>query len=176
MKIEFLTKNYNARENLKSLITKKIDRLDKYFHDDIKIKVMLKAAGDLHTLELTIMLDGLVMRTEVSSGNMFENIDVALPKLEKQIVKHRAKITDKSKKVSIKELEQSFVPEIHEDKNSRVVRSKTFELKPMTVEDAIAELELIGHNFYVFLNKAAKAVNVLYRRNDGNYGLIETIV
>ncbi len=174
MKIEFVTKNYSASEKLKDLITKKIDRLDKYFHSEIKIKVMMKAAADNYTLELTILLDGIVLRAEVTGANMYENIDIALPKLEKQIVKHRAKLTDKSKKISLKELEQSFIPEIHADKHG-VVRSKTFELSPMTVEDAITELELIGHSFYVFLNKATRAVNVLYRRNDADYGLIETV-
>ncbi|MCL2062186.1 MAG: ribosome-associated translation inhibitor RaiA [Firmicutes bacterium] len=178
MKIEFIAKNYEAKEKLKELYTKKIARLDKFFHDDIKIKVMLKKSGENFTTELTILLDGIILRTEVSGDNMFENIDIALPKLEKQIIKHRAKITDKSKKVSIKELEQSFIPELHGASSNKngVVRSKTYQLTPMQTEDAISELELVGHSFFVFLNKLTNAVNIVYKRFDGGYGLIETVV
>jgi len=174
MKIEFLTKNYHANEKIKDLIERKLGRLDKFFHEEIPVKAMLKEAGAIQTLELTILLDGLVMRAEVSSDNMFGNIDLALPKLEKQIVKHRKKLTDRSKKLSIKELEQSYIPEFHGDPH-QLVRTKVYALKPMAVEDAIDELELVGHNFYVFLNKLSMRVNVLYIRNDGDYGLIETV-
>ena len=175
MKIEFVTRNYKASEKIKEIITKKLDRLDKFFASDIKIKVMLKQTGDSQTLELTILLDSIVLRAEVSSDNMFDNIDIALPKLEKQIVKHRSKLTEKSKKISIKELEQGYQPELLPEEPSKLVRTKVYALAPMKVEDAIEELELVGHSFYVFLNKFTTRVNVLYRRNDGDYGLIETV-
>lgn len=176
MRIEFLTKNYNASDKLKDVITKKVDRLDKFFDDDVRVKIMLKEANDVQTLELTVMLDGIVMRAEVSSGNMYDNIDLALPKLEKQIIKHRSKLMSKSKKFRIKELSTDYTPPAEQEKSHGVVRSKTFELSPMTVEDAIDELELLGHNFFVFCNKGTRAVNVLYKRNDGDYGLIETVI
>ena len=176
MRIEFLSKNYNASDKLKDVITKKVDRLDKFFEDDVRVKVMLKEANDVQTLELTVMLDGIVMRAEVSSGNMYDNIDIALPKLEKQIIKHRSKLMSKSKKFRIKELSTDYAPPAEQEKSHGVVRSKTFELSPMTVEDAIDELELLGHTFFVFCNKSTKAVNVVYKRNDGDYGLIETVV
>jgi len=177
MKIEFLSKNYEVKDKLKDIITKKISRLEKFFDDTVTIKVTLKKAAALETMELTIVLDGNVLRSEVYSANMFENIDIALPKLEKQIIKHRAKLSKKSRKVNLKELDLGFVPEIHGAAMvHKVVRSKTFELKPLSVDDAIDELELTDHSFYVFLNKATNAVNVLYARNDGEYGLIETVV
>lgn len=175
MRIEFLTKNYNPSDKLKDVITKKVERLDKFFENDTKVKIMLKQANDVDTLELTIVLDGAVLRAEVSSDNMYDNIDLALPKLEKQIIKHRSKLASKSKKVRIKELDMSYEPPVEKEVTHGVVRSKTYELTPMTVEDAIEELELVGHSFYVFSNKTTKNVNVLYRRNDGDYGLIETV-
>ena len=175
MRIEFLTKNYSPSDKLKDLIEKKVQRLDKFFEDDTKVKVMLKQANDVQTLELTIMLDSSVMRAEVSGENMYENIDVALPKLEKQIIKHRDKLVSRSKKVRIKDADISFAPPVEKEDYRGVVRSKTYELTPMTVEDAIEELELVGHSFYVFSNKTTKNVNVLYKRIDGNYGLIETV-
>ena len=174
MKIEFVTKNYNASENLKNLVAKKLSRLDKFFREEIPVKVMMKEVKAVQSLELTILLDGMILRAEVSGDNMFANLDSALPKLEKQIVKHRSKLTDRSKKLSIKELEQSYIPEFHGDPH-KVVRTKVFSLTPMTVNDAIAELELVGHSFYVFLNRDSKCVNVLYIRKDGEYGLIETV-
>ncbi|WP_251612383.1 ribosome hibernation-promoting factor, HPF/YfiA family [Pumilibacter muris] len=175
MRIEFLTKTYTPSEKLKDVITKKVQRLDKFFEDDTKVKILLKKANDVETLELTIVLDSAVMRAEVSSGNMYENIDIALPKLEKQIIKHRSKLIAKSKKVRSKELDAAYVPAAEKEETHGVVRSKSYELTPMTVDDAIEELELVGHSFYVFSNKSTKKVNVLYKRHDGDYGLIEAL-
>ena len=175
MRNEFLTKTYTPSEKLKDVITKKVQRLDKFFEDDTKVKILLKKANDVETLELTIVLDSAVMRAEVSSGNMYENIDIALPKLEKQIIKHRSKLIAKSKKVRSKELDAAYVPSAEKEETHGVVRSKSYELTPMTVDDAIEELELVGHSFYVFSNKSTKKVNVLYKRHDGDYGLIEAL-
>ena len=172
MRIEFLTKNYNPSEKLKDVVTKKVERLDKFFEDDTKVKIVLKKANDVETMELTIVPDGVVMRAEVSGGNMYDNIDIALPKLEKQIIKHRGKLTSKSKKVRIAD---AVAAPAEKEENHGVVRSKSYQLTPMTVEDAIEELELVGHSFYVFANKNTDNVNVLYRRNDGDYGLIEAV-
>ncbi|MCL2375015.1 MAG: ribosome-associated translation inhibitor RaiA [Firmicutes bacterium] len=177
MRIEFVSKNFVARDRLKNIVEEKAARLARYFSDDVILKVMLKATGDIHTMELTIIEGGVVMRSEYSSSNMYENIDVALPKLEKQIVKYRKKLSAKSKKFSIRELELSYVPEIHDaEKPHKVVKTKCFELRPMSIDDAIVELELLGHEWYVFLDKATKHTSVLYRRRDGEYGVLETVV
>ncbi len=171
MKIDFLCRNYEASDKLKDVITKKVDRLDKFFEDDTKVKIVLKEANNVQTMELTIAVSGGVLRAEVSGKNMYELIDQALPKLEKQIIKHHAKMKDKKFKVKdfAGETDKPVEPE------KQVVRSKAFELTPMTVEDAIEEMELVGHEFYVFLNRATGNVSVLYTRRDGNYGLIEGI-
>ena len=180
MNIEYLCKNYDASDKLKSIIDKKVQKLDKFFDDDTRIKIGLKKGNtrntdDLYTLELTIMLDGAIMRAEVTTDNMYSNIDLAIPKLEKQIIRHHKKIESKTKKLRIKDF--SAIPDdIPEEEERTLVRSKCYTLIPMSVDDAIEELELIGHNFYVFLNKATNSINVLYVRNDGNYGLIETVV
>ena len=183
MKIEFLCKNYDASDKLKSIIDKKVQKLDKFFDDDTRIKIGLKKGNtrntdDLYTLELTIMLDGAIMRAEVTTDNMYSNIDLAIPKLEKQIIRHHKKIESKTKKLRIKDFSAipDDIPEEEVKEEKTLVRSKCYTLIPMSVDDAIEELELIGHNFYVFLNKATNSINVLYVRNDGNYGLIETVV
>ena len=182
MKLEFLCKNYDASDKLKTLIEKKVQRLDKFFDDDTRIKVMLKkgntrSVNDSYTLELTILLDSSVLRAEVTSDNMYSNIDLALPKLEKQIIRHHKKIESKSKKFRAKDLTPDIIEaEEAEEEDKKLVRSKHFSLIPMSIDDAIEEMELLGHTFYVFLNKSTNSVNVLYNRNDGNYGLIETVV
>ncbi len=175
MIIEFLSKNYTPTDKIKDLIDKKVQRLDKFFvGEDTKIKVCLKQVKDnTYTLELTIVLDSTVMRAEVTSDNMYNNIDIALPKLEKQIIKHHTKLLSRSKKIREKFAED----EVKEaEKPSTVVKTKTYELSPMTVEDAIEELELVEHSFFVFLNKATGNVNVVYKRNEGDYGLIQAVV
>lgn len=177
MKIEFLSKNYVPSEKLKDIISKKVDKLNKFFEEDTKVKIFFKESNEVHTLELTIVVDSILLRSEVSSGNMYENIDIALPKLEKQIIKHRTKIASKSKKFRIKELDLDYIHPVNgEDTVRGVVKSKSYQLSPMTVEDAVEELELVGHSFYVFCNKATDNVNVVYKRNDGDYGLIEAVV
>lgn len=182
MYIEYLCKNYDPSDKLKSIIDKKVQKLDKFFEDDTRIKAVLKkgatrSADDVYTLELTILLDGAVLRAEVTSDNMFSNIDLAIPKLEKQIIRHHKKLESKSKKFRIKDMSavsDEVEEEVKEEKT--VVRTKSYTLIPMSIDDAVEELELVGHNFYVFLNKATNSINVLYVRNDGNYGLIDTIV
>ena len=175
MRIEFLCKNYNASDKLKDIITKKVDKLDKFFEDDTKAKIVLKKSKDIETLEITIAVSGGIARAEVSGGNMYENIDLAIPKIERQIIRHHSKI--KSKKFKIKDIDfaQPEVEAVAKEPEKKVVRSKTYSLVPMTVEDAIEEMELVGHDFYVFLNKETGNVNVLYARHDGDYGLIETV-
>ncbi len=181
MTIEYLCKNYEASDKLKSVIDKKVQKLDKFFDDDTRIKIALKkgntrSTDDLYTLELTIMLDGTVLRAEVTSDNMYNNIDLALPKLEKQIIRHHKKLESKSKKFRARDMSFQEIVEEQPEEEKMLVRSKCYTLVPMSIDDAIEELELIGHNFFVFLNKTTNSINVLYVRNDGNYGLIETVV
>ncbi len=183
MRIEYLSKNYDPSDKLKAIIEKKVQKLDKFFDEDMRIKINLKKGNtrntdDLYTLELTIMSDGAIMRAEVTSDNMYSNIDLAIPKLEKQIIRHHEKIESKTKKFRGKDLSAiaEDVPEEEVKEEKSIVRSKCYTLIPMSIDDAVEELELVGHDFYVFLNKATNSINVLYVRNDGNYGLIETIV
>lgn len=182
MIIDFLCKNYNASEKLKDVITHKLDKLDKFFDSNTHVKVVLKDESSKneeskYTLELTIVVDSMVLRAEVTSGNMYSNIDMALPKLEKQIVRHHKKLASKSKKVRVKGISaEDEVKDIEEDVIGKLVRSKTYALAPMSVDDAISDIEMLDHSFYVFLNSRSNAVNVLYRRKDGNYGLIETVL
>ena len=177
MIIDYQTKNYTAKDNLKEVIDKKIQRLGKYFDDDVKIKVMMKETKDVETMELTIFLGGTVLRAEVSGEKgqtMYDLIDLVLPKLEKQIKRHHTIIASKSKKFRQKEIVEAIKSE--EKETNGIVRVKSFDLEPMDEIEAIAELEMIGHSFYLFRNKATEKVNVIYKIIYGNYGMIEANV
>ena len=174
MEIEINSKNYDVSEKLKDIIEKKVAKLDKYFNEDAVAKVLCKKEGMYNKLELTVRSKGLFYRAEVTGENMYENIDQALPKVERQIVKYGDKFFTRLKKDSLNK-DYLFFEELPEMKKLEVVKKKTFELEPISVEDAKVFLDTIDNNFYVFLNRETNNVNIIYRRNDGNLGLIETI-
>ena len=171
MKIEILSRNYRANDRLKTIIEEKISKLDKYFGVDAKAKVVCSEQNKIKKMEITITNKGLLYRSEVASDNMFENIDLALPKIEKQIVRASEKLKDKKKKA--KEVPVfEFIDEIPAPL-PEVYKKKSFDLDPLTVEDAAEYMDRIGHAFYIFLNAKTGKVNVLYKRKDDKLGLIE---
>ncbi len=172
MEIKYISKNYKISDKLKDIIEKKLSKLEKYFTKDTTIKVACTEQNDICKLEITINSAGLFIRSEVESDNMYNNIDLSMPKLERQIVKnnkkYKNKFADRLIADTLEFLEEEPVSEPY-----KVVKKKSFELDPMTVEDAEAYMEAVGHSFYVFLNAETGEINVLYKRNDGNLGLIE---
>ncbi len=174
MKIEITSKDYNVSEKLKDIIEKKVSKLDKYFNDDAVAKIACKKEGNLNKLELTVRSKGLFYRSEVTSDNMYDNIDLALPKVERQIVKYGDKFFTRLKKDSLNK-DFLFFDEMPPMPKQEVVKKKTFELEPISVEDAKMFLDTIDNNFYVFLNRETGKVNILYKRLDNNLGLIEVV-
>ena len=175
MKIEINSKNYNVSEKLKDIIEKKVGKLEKYFNDDAVAKVMCKQEGNTAKLELSVRSKGLFYRAEVSSDNMYDNIDLALPKVERQIIKYGDKFFTRLKKDSLSSQNFLFFDEMPVFKKPELVKKKSFELEPISVEEAEMFLDTIDNNFYIFLDRESGNVNVLYRRNDGDLGLIECI-
>lgn len=174
MEIKYVSKNYKISDKLKDIIEKKLEKIEKYFNKDVSVKVACSEQNDNCKLEITINSSGLFIRSEVTSDNMYNNIDLAMPKLERQIVKNNKKYKSKfAEKVVSDVLE--FLEEDPIISEGQVVKKKTFELDPITVDDARAYMEAVGHNFYVFLNAESGQINVIYKRNDGNLGLIEAI-
>ena len=172
MEIKYVARNYKISDKFKDIIEKKLSKIEKYFDKDVEVKVNCIEQNERCKLELTINSSGLYLRSEVESDNMYNNIDTALPKLEKQIVKNTKKYKNKfAEKVSYDAFE--FIDEAPKTESGKVVKTKTFDLDPISVEDAEAYMDAVGHNFYVFLNGETGEINVLYRRNDGNLGLIE---
>lgn len=173
MKIEIIERNYDVGKRLSSLIIKKIEKLDRYFNDDAVAKVVVSEQNKNFKLEVTISAKGILYRSECYGENMFDNLDIVLPKIERQIIKYCEKNRDKFKKSAFDKKKREFIKEDVIFEKSDIVKRKEFELLPITMEDAKEYLENLNHDFYVFLNKETSKVNVLYLRKNGSMGLIE---
>ena len=170
MRIEIIEKNCKASEKLTGIIEKKIGRLEKYFDVDSVCTVFLKQENKFAKTEVTILYKGNMIRAEVSGENFYDNIDVILPKIENQIYRHKSRIESTLKKDAFLEkrlfLEEADVPV------GKLVKTKTFELSPMTTEEAVEQLDLLGHSFYIFQDAETGEVRVVYLRSNGDVGLI----
>ena len=172
MKITFVENKYKIAKRFKDVLTDKLGKLDKYFGEGASARVVCGKQGKNEKLELTVTNKGLLYRSEVTSQNMYDNIDLALPKLEKQIVRNREKLTQK-KRTAPKALGFEFIDELPDLKLPEIYKKKVFDLEPILLEDAKDAIERLGHTFFIFLNAETGKVNVLYRRNDEKFGLIE---
>ena len=171
MKIEVLGKNYEVGDKLKDVTAQKLSKLDKYFDsDETKARVCFKKQGNTMTTEVMLDYAGKFVRATASGDNFYDNLDVVLPKLEGQIRKHRTRFDKHQKNTAFR---QDAIFSIDVPKSINVVKQKKFKLTPMTVDEAVEELELLGHSFYVFLEAKSNTVQVLYVRADGDLGLIE---
>ena len=179
MKMEIRGKNVEVTEALRDYTQKRISKLEKYFEEIRTAHVTMSLEGEGQKVEVTIPLNGVILRGEETTEDMYMSVDMVLDKLEKQIEKFRSKLLNRHRGTGLKqappvegrkekELEYRFV-----DDQFKVVRTKRFALKPMDEEEAIMQMNLLGHNFFVFFNAGSDEVNVVYRRNDGDYGLIE---
>lgn len=174
MKISYVGKNITIRENFKGQVEKKLQRLDKYFEDDVEAKATFSTNGNFKTVEVTIWLkSGTIIRSEETSDDMLSSVDMAVESLDNQLRKYKTKL--KSRKNDSIRYEEVVEDEetISEDQKPEVVKVKKVGLKPMFIEDAILQMELLGHDFFVYQDAEIDKVSVVYKRNDGNYGLIE---
>ena len=171
MKIEIVTKNYRVSDELNEVLEKKTSKLDKFFDEGAKCRIYLKKEKRGGKMEVSLNHKGVDVRAEGKGDNFYDIIDMIIPKLERQIYKHRSKLEDKLKKSAFNE--EIILPEEDE---FVLVKTKQFEVKPCSVEEAIEEFELSGYGFYVFLDVDANKLKVLYLREDGNVGLIDPII
>ena len=174
MKLDIYAKNYEASDKLKNITEQKLAKLDKYFKDeDATAKVSFKKQGNSFTTEIMLDYNGKFVRATATSDNFYDNIDVIMPKLEGQIRKHRTRFDKHNKNTAFIDASVYDVKNSVEKSKQKLVKKKNFALTPMTVKEAEEEMELLGHSFYVFLEAKSNTVQVLYRRNDGDLGLIE---
>ena len=173
MKVIITGKNYAPSDKLKETIEKKFEKLDKYFSNEITGNVMVIKEKANYKVESTINANGTIFRAEVRSGDPYDCVDRCIEKLSSQMSRFKTKLQRKHK--DQKEIMFAEVPDIPDEaEEMKIVRTKKFDLLPMSAEEAILQMELLEHSFYVFLNMETDSVSVVYKRNDGAYGLLET--
>lgn len=181
MTVEVVGKNgLEITPAIKNYAEQKMGKLEKFFHyrGDLNVRVLCKVYRDHHKVEVTIPSKHFTLRTEVSDENVYAAIDTSVDKLERQIKKFKSKVNRILKERE--GVDKFFIEEIAEDALEKeflaksISRTKKLELHPMTLEEAIDQIEMIDHDFYIYLDEATNKVNVLYVRGDGDYALIET--
>ena len=163
-------------EAMKSYIEDKLGRLDKYLEnsDSIRANVIVKVKGHLQTMEITIPLKSFILRSEETQEDFYAAVDKTIDKLERQIRKNKTKLMSRQSKPSYDFNFANFEIEEEEKEEKKIVKRKLIEVKPMTEEEAILQMELLGHEFYMFKDAETSKPAVIYKRKDGNYGIIET--
>ncbi len=166
-------KNIDVTEGLRAAVYDKLGRLEKFFTEDTKAQVTFSVEKERQKIEVTIPMKGHIIRAEQVSDDMYVSIDMVVEIIERQVVRYKKKIVDQSQDAAY--FQDSFLDEEYEDEGDdiQIIRSKRFAVKPMYPEDACVQMELLGHNFYVFRNAETDEVNVVYKRKGNTYGLIE---
>ncbi len=170
MKVKITGKNIDLTEALKNTIDKKIGKLDKYLNASLEAHVTLSVQKNRQIIEVTIPFNGVILRGEEASDNMYVSIDNVIDKLERQIIRYKTKL---ERRIHGDSVRFAAIPEEEDYEDGKLVKVKKFAVKPMDAEEAVLQMDLLGHNFYVFRNADNNEVNVVYKRKDGNYGLIE---
>ena len=174
MKFIISGRNIGITDGLRSAVEDKLGKLEKFFTDDTEIHVTLSVEKERQKIEVTIPVKGNIIRSEQVSNDMYVSIDLVEEIIERQLRKYRKKIIDKKQNAGT--FQQAFIEKDFEDENTneiKIIRTKKFGFKPMYPEDACVQMELLGHNFFVFLNAETEEVNVVYKRKGNTYGLIE---
>lgn len=170
MKVTITGKNIEVSEYLRDLALKKIAKLERYFPEDTEVLITMAVEKNRHIVEVTIPYQGGIIRGEESTGDMYASIDNVIAKLEKQIHRHKTRL---EKSLRYDDASPEYDDYDDEDEGPHIVRVKRFSMKPMSAEEAMLQLELLGHSFFVFTNAETDRINVIYARKDGNFGLIE---
>lgn len=170
MKFMITGKNIALTDALKSTVEKKLGKLEKYFNPEVEIHATLSVQKSRQIIEVTIPFNGVLLRGEEATTDMYSSIDNVVDKLEKQIMKHKTRLERRTHEGSLRLME---VPSEVVEEEPQVVKTKRFAVKPMDVEEAVLQMDLLGHDFFVFRDADSNEVNVVYKRKDGNYGLIE---
>lgn len=154
--------------SVENYINKKVGKLDRYFDDEIEAQVRLSIERHRYTCEITIPLPGEILRAEESTTDMYVSIDSAMSKLEGQIRKHRTRLAKRMKRDA--DPVEVFLPE--EESEPQLVRTKRFQVDAMDVDEAISQMEMLGHTFFLFRDKTSNQICVVYTRADSNFGLL----
>ncbi len=172
MKYTIIGKNIEVTEGVKASVQDKLGRLEKFFADDTDVYVTFSVEKERQKIEVTIPMPKHIIRAEQASDDMYVSIDLVVEVIERQVTRYKKKIVDREQNASLFQSDFFEVDE-EDDEEVKIIRSKRFAVKPMYPEDACVQMELLGHNFYVFRNAETDEVNVVYKRKGNTYGLIE---
>ena len=165
-------RNIDVTEGLKSAVEEKLGKLDRFFAVETEVNVTLSVEKERQKIEATIPVKGNIIRSEQVSSDMYVSIDLVEEVIERQLKRYKNKIVDKQQNAS--EFAPEYIEKEYEDEEEiKIIRSKRFGIKPMVPEEACVQMELLGHNFFVFLNAETNEVNVVYKRKGNTFGLIE---
>lgn len=171
MRIYVRGKNIEVTPAIRGYVEKRLGKLGKFEQHFGAVQVTLLVEKDSHRVEVTIPIDGMILRGEETTGDMYASVDLVVDKLEKQMEKYKGKLR-RRRVMASDQFAEDALPESGEEE-FLIVRTKRFALKPMAPEEAVMQMNLLGHSFFVFANAEDQQVNVVYKRKDGNYGLIE---
>ncbi len=165
-------KNIEVTEGLKSAVEDKFSKLERYFTEETEVHVTFSVEKEQQKIEVTIPMKGNIVRAEEESSDMYASIDLVEETIERQLRRYKNKLVDQ--KQNAMSLSKAFLDEtVPEEEEIRIIRTKRFAVKPMDVEEACIQMELLGHSFFVFRNAETDEVNVVYKRKGNTYGLIE---
>lgn len=169
MTTTIVTKKAHLTDQFKERLDRKMAKLSKFFDEDANAKVVVSTVRDKEIVEVTVTSKGLLFRSEETTENMVDSLEAVMDSLTRQILRNRKKLQDRVKKMPV-ELESSGPME---EEEFQLVRTKTFPVRFMSAEEAILQMNLLGHTFFLFRNEVTGEINVVYRRNDGSYGVLE---
>ena len=172
MRFIIVGKNMSVTPALESAVKDKLSKLDKFFNQDTEAHVTLSTIKDRHKIEVTIPVKGKIIRSEQVSNDMYVSIDLVEEVIERQLKKYKSKLIKRHQEAAAfkrEYVERSY----YDEEDIRIVRKKQFDLKPMYPDDACVQMELLGHNFFVFINAETEQIAVVYKRKGGTYGMIE---
>ncbi|NLZ47245.1 MAG: ribosome-associated translation inhibitor RaiA [Clostridiales bacterium] len=174
MNIIVSAKNMELTQALKATVEKKLSKLEKYFNPNVEVQATLNVQKNRQIIEVTIPFNGVILRAEEENEDMYASIDLVVDKLERQIRKVKTRLARRQAGDALK---FQYIPDLtgseKEAEEPKIVKTKRFAMKPMSSEEAVLQMEMLGHNFFVYENADSGDVNVVYRRKDGNFGLIE---
>lgn len=173
MKVSVITKNTTVTPALKDMIERKISKMDRYFSSDVEARATLSVQKNRQIFEVTIPFNGVILRAEEATDDMYKSIDLVEGKLERQIRKQRTKLARRNNRsFNYTEIENKNIENIDEE-DGNIVKVKKFGLKPMSSDEAVLQMELLGHSFFVYHDSEKNKLCVMYKRKDGDYGVLE---
>lgn len=175
MEVSIFTRNMEVTPRLREYVEQKAEKLDRYLPSiedarfDLKVE-NTRSAAQRQVAQLTVRMRGTILRVEEHTGDMFASIDMAMDKMYRQVARYKGKRQKNRWRVAVEELP---IEEPLEETEGEIVRTKRFEMRPMSSAEAVEQMELLGHHFFIFMNADEEAINVVYKRHDGDYGLLQ---